>query len=137
MKTSREQRAGLARAAEIHRGREAMTVVPAHLVALCSDLDAAIERAERADNRANEYHRRAQAAEAAVTVTVDDCRRQGVSLGRSLANAGYRALTERAERAEGALREIDAQFTDCAVPGCEEIAEILARAKGGSDHENE
>ena len=50
--------------------------------------------------RVAEMHRRAQAAESAIGITIADCRREGVSLGRSLANAGYRSMEERAEKAE-------------------------------------
>ncbi len=37
-------------------------------------------------------HRRCQAAESANKTTIEDCKRQGVSLGRALANAGYLQL---------------------------------------------
>jgi hypothetical protein len=45
--------------------------------------------------RCTEWHRRAQVAEAAVNITIEQCRREGVSLGRVLANAGYRRMEER------------------------------------------
>jgi hypothetical protein len=64
-------------------------------------------------------HRRLQRAESAMQITVDECRRQGVSLGRSLANAAWaKAVAERDEaRAElAALRAappaVEARETD-------------------------
>ena len=47
-----------------------------------------------------ELHRRCQKAEAANQVTIDDCKRQGVSIGRSLANAGYLKLESEIKRLE-------------------------------------
>ena len=56
------------------------------------------ERVADLEEQRNAMHRRAQAAEAGVGVTVEDCRRQGVSLGRTLANAGYRSIEEERDR---------------------------------------
>lgn len=74
-----------------------------------------IERAARADaeRRARELaearatntrlHRRVQAAEAAARTTVEECRRAGVSLGRSLAVWAAGNWRTRAEQAESQL----------------------------------
>lgn len=58
-------------------------------------------------------HRRCQAAESAVKENIEACRKQGVSLGRKLANAGYMILEDenksqakRIEELEKALKEI-------------------------------
>lgn len=68
------------------------------LVARVRELEAEVMRL-RTTNR--ELNRRATQAEAACRVTVEDCRREGVSLGRSLANAGYAALEAEIERLRG------------------------------------
>lgn len=64
--------------------------------------DWAEDRAEVARLRAKqtEMNRRLTKAEAHVETTIEDCRRQGVSVGRGLANAGYMAMRARAEKAE-------------------------------------
>lgn len=67
----------------------------------------------RLRDKVRELNRRAQAAESAVGITIEDCRRQGVSLGRALANAGYAKLAaenadlraQLAARDEGGERE--------------------------------
>jgi hypothetical protein len=68
------------------------------LIARVRELEAEVMRL-RATNR--ELNRRATVAEAACRVTVEDCRREGVSLGRSLANAGYATLEAEIERLRG------------------------------------
>lgn len=54
-----------------------------------------IERLRATNTRLN---RRCAAAEGQVRTTVEDCRREGVGLGRMLANAGYRSLEADIER---------------------------------------
>lgn len=52
---------------------------------------------DEARQQATHYHRRAQKAEALNEKTIDDCRREGVSIGRGLANGGYWMLKDRIE----------------------------------------
>jgi DNA repair exonuclease SbcCD ATPase subunit len=68
-----------------------------------------------------EMHRRAQRAEAAAKTTIEDCEKQGVSLGRTLANEGYDAmkaenasLKARVEELENLpiITDIDPTFKD-------------------------
>ncbi|MBT8200065.1 MAG: hypothetical protein KJO36_06075 [Acidimicrobiia bacterium] len=54
-----------------------------------------LDRLRETNRRLN---RRAQIAEAAARVTIEDCKRQGVSLGRVLANAGYLQLEDLCKR---------------------------------------
>ena len=75
--------------------------ITAALPFLLAEKDGVIERL-RATNTA--LNRRATKAEGQVTTTIEDCRRQGVSIGRGLANAGYEALA--AER-DALLTEIE------------------------------
>lgn len=63
------------------------------IAALRSQLDAVTK--ER-----GELRQRVQQAEKAARTTIDDCRRQGVSLGRSLANYACKMERHRAERME-------------------------------------
>jgi len=58
----------------------------------------------RTTNR--ELNARATKAEAAMLVTVADCRRQGVSLGRVLANAGYAMMEARVVAAEAEVARL-------------------------------
>lgn len=59
-----------------------------------------VEAVEQLKRERGELRQRVEQAEKAARVTIDECRRQGVSLGRSLANYAATMERERAERAE-------------------------------------
>lgn len=72
----------------MHSHHDAPDLVRA-LVAEVEKLRAEVESLRATNRRLN---RRATEAEGQVRTTIEDCRRQGVSLGRGLANAGYAAM---------------------------------------------
>ena len=76
------------------------------------------------------FHRRAQAAEAGVGVTVEDCRREGVSLGRTLANAGYRALEEERDRLARHAEALAAGIESVIEPGPEHWEDVCDPLEG-------
>ncbi len=80
------------------------SIDPADLAALC-------EAVETLTAERGQLRQRVEQAEKAAKVTIEDCRRQGVSLGRGLANYGYQmaqdelaALRAEVARLEAAIR---------------------------------
>ena len=88
----------------------------AELLAAYTDIRTQLAAARK---ERGELRQRVEQAEKAARTTIEDCRRQGVSIGRSLAN--YACKMER-ERAEAAERERDAYKAN--LP--ESVAEIVA-----------
>jgi len=60
---------------------------------------------QRLRDKNRELHRRCQAAESAMQITVDDCKRQGVSMARSLVNAAYIKLQAENEQLKEELED--------------------------------
>jgi hypothetical protein len=63
-------------------------------------------RCLEAEKERGELRQRVQQAEKAARTTIEDCRRQGMSLGRALANYGAKMEAERAARLLHVLRNI-------------------------------
>lgn len=74
-------------------------------VELAADLELLLERCEANAALTTRLHRRTQAAEAGLRDTVADCRRQGLSLGRRLANSAFAAVSTECERISARLNE--------------------------------
>jgi hypothetical protein len=93
-----EQQEGLVRIAELLKtgGMTDAFFLAGQVKGLIEALATAQQERDEARQKSGEYHRRAQQAEAAIVATVTD----GQSIGRALANAGYRHWQERAEAAE-------------------------------------
>lgn len=81
-------------------------------MALIAALREASAEVERLRAKHTEMNRRLTKAEAHVETTIEDCRRQGVSIGRGLANAGYVAMRARVEKAEAAIARVRALCDD-------------------------
>lgn len=70
--------------------------------------DAVAEERDRMRATNNRLHKRAQLAESAAMTTVEDCKRQGVSLGRMLANAAANKYAEERDEALAAVERVRA-----------------------------
>lgn len=73
-----------------------------------------------------ELRQRVQQAEKAARTTIDDCRRQGVSLGRSLANYACKMERHRAERMERVV-EAARRWADACATGDDDLEEDALR----------
>lgn len=78
-----------------------------------TDVLALVDEVERMRAKNTELNRRATKAEGQVSTTIEDCRRQGVSVGRRLANVGYNIVRDeldetlaREERLLEAIRDL-------------------------------
>ncbi len=81
---------------------------PCPVLALLDALDAAERERDEARATNTRLNGRLTKAEAAMRTTIEDCMRQGVPIGRRLANAGYLMERARAEQAEAALDRVRA-----------------------------
>ena len=108
---------GAGNVAEFVCADDARGVVQARedLATLCTLAETAIRERDEARETIKRLNRRCTAAEGHVKTTIEDCQRQGVSVGRGLANAGYRLLQQerdaalaRVERLEQILEAMDA-----------------------------
>ena len=72
-----------------------------------------------------ELRQRVQQAEKAARTTIDDCRRQGVSLGRSLANYACKMERGRAERMEQQIADVRSVCEDLQDYTSLKVLEIL------------
>lgn len=88
-----------------------------------------VEAVEQLKRERGELRQRVEQAEKATRVTIDECRRQGVSLGRSLANYAATMERERAERAEAdaAAAQLQAQQWHEAFDRCNDDCAQLRR----------
>lgn len=78
-----------------------------------------------------ELRRRAEVAESLIGTTVEDCRREGVSIGRALANAAATQARARVAELEQAVRTYLAAVDE--ESGQAIALEALRDALGGSD----
>lgn len=79
-----------------------------HLALVDKHLEQAIAELQKPAGLTNiKLHRRCQAAESAVKENIDVCRRQGVSLGRKLANAGYLILEDETKAQAKRIEELE------------------------------
>jgi len=106
-------------------------LAPFELLAL---LDAADERDRLRETNAR-LHRRCQLAESQIKTTVDDCRRQGVSFGRILANAACEMAEAERDRLREAVNEVLrlVRREEHLFPRTKRIADILDAAIEGRE----
>lgn len=106
-----------------------------HVETLQAEIARLTQERDAARAHASTWHRRAQQAEAANAITVEQCRREGVSLGRQLANAGYHSLTQEIEELTNALTACQ-QERDEARKDAKELADSkeMMRSESNSMH---
>ncbi len=91
----------------------------------------ACKLAAQQEEQLRDMRRSLQAAEAAIGTTVEDCRREGVSMGRKLANASASVLGARVDELESAARAYLAAVDE--ESGQAIALDALRKALGGSD----